>query len=340
MSGPNFDLSAISAAAVDSGVEVIADNYNDRALWYAPIVKTVSTDAISHPPLGHKTTTVVFGAAPRERLDGAEIQATNAGQGYTPQIAAKLYSAKLVIPERQVRAVGSNPKAMIALFAEWQRNFVRNAINTKSSLVAKKLVNGGKTAGDVTLYDDSFLGNVDPYPGKGYDGVSWFNSSHPLAQATATVKSNTLGASGVTLNTTNLDAGLLRQTVTNAVDEAGNAVLVNSRTLVVPQALRSNAIALLDSPQLPGGNYNDVNAWASTKTGINWISSSFLDQVSATAWFLVGDLGGLVAVDSGAPEFRTWYDEETKSLCHSGEFSFGFGMVDFRDVVAANVATS
>jgi len=126
----------------------------------------------------------------------------------------------------------------------------------------------------------------------GPDGVSLFNTAHPLAYPGAGTSSNRL-AVDADLSLTSLEdmVTLMRKTQ----DQAGKKVLVRPRSLIVPPELEFLAHELLESESKPqastAGSLTEVNATNSMRTRYGLKPTVFDYLTDDDAWFLAAAKG-------------------------------------------------
>lgn len=112
----------------------------------------------------------------------------------------------------------------------------------------------------------------------GGDGQELASTVHPRSDGGAT-QSNA-NASGITLTYDNLETAELA--MRSQLDDKGMKIAVRPTVLVVPPALRREALTITRSTAIPGSGDNDVNIFQGTLKVIDW---DYL--TSATAWFLI-----------------------------------------------------
>lgn len=333
---PGFDMSAVRSLIVNSGVEVTTSEYDENDLQYRSFVREWSPDDLSTPLYGHKASTVEVGADPVRRNDGEQFASSQLGTGWTWQMACHEFARSFSVPKRQIEAALANPNnRAFRDLQDWQARFTRQSIDFRNRRVAEALAKGGITAGVADLYDGSYQDQADPQPLKGYDGVSWFNAAHPLAQSNATVSN---AQSALTLDSAaNLDTAYTHIRTTMAVDEQGRRISLRGRALIVPAALEGAAERLLNSELLPGGGNNDINRM---KGRLQLVTFDYLDEFSTSAWFVTTGVQGLHVIDSGAPEFSVYDDPSTDSVIVWGRIRFGIGWSDWRWGLGCKLATT
>lgn len=327
--GTSIDISQFKALAANIGVSVIPNAYQEAKLLYPSFCEVVAPEAASTPLYGDISTTLHFGTTPNKTADGQPYKRTTGGEGYRPQIKIDPFKTSIGIPRRLLDTMSGRSQAE-GIIATFVQQFAANAMVAKDQFVFGIIQNGGKTAGDTAYFDNSFVGKVDPNAGKIYDGVSFFNSAHPIKYGSATYDN----ADALSLSGTNLDASYTKAAYTNAVNESGVQIGITPDVLIVPTALRSTGQVLLGSDQAPGGANNDIN----TNRGLlQLIVSPYI--TTSTAW-AVGKKGTIRVFDSGAPMMSTWVDEETDEYVVGLKYLFGAGVRDWRGWVGNNFPTS
>lgn len=329
MSGTSVDISQFKALAADVGVSVIPSAYREAEIQFPAFCEVLRPEQASVPLYGDISTTLHFGTTPDEVDDGKPYPNTTGGEGYRPQIKIRVFKKSISIPRRMLQSLSgrANAESMIATFMS---QFSGNAMVQKDQFVFGLIQNGGITAGSLKYFGNSFVGHVDPNAGLIYDGVSFFNSAHPIKYGSTTYDN----ADALSLSGTNLDATYTKAAYTNAVNESGVQIAIKPDVLIVPTALRSTGQVLLGSDQAPGGANNDLN----TNRGLlQLIVSPFI--TTSTAW-AVGSKGTIRVFDSGAPEMTAWVDEETDSYNVGLKYLFGAGVREWRGWVGNNFPTS
>ncbi len=131
------------------------------------------------------------------------------------------------------------------------------------------------------------------------DGVALFSNSHTTPTGTITIRNQLSTPS-------DLSESSLRTAVqdfrSNFRGDSGIYNEIRAKFLVVPEALRLEAKAIVGSDRKPGGDYNDKNVLADE--GLIVISSPHLSD--ADAWFLAADSSenGLRLVERKALETK------------------------------------
>lgn len=329
MSGPSIDISQFRALAAEIGIGVVADAYAETPITYPSWCEVLPPESASTPLYGDISTTLHFGTTPWPTEDSQAWKRTTGGEGYRPQVKITPFKTSISIPKRMFNSLQGRGEAA-RLIEDFSRQFGRSAAIQKESFVMSLLQRGGITAGDTTYFDNSYVGRPDPNAGKIYDGVSFFNSAHPIKYGSATFDN----ADALTLTAANLDASYTKAAYTNAFDESGRQISTPPDILIVPTALRSTGQTLLGSDQLPGTGNNDIN----TNRGLlRLIVSPFI--TTATAW-AVGASRTIRVFDSGAPELVTWEDNDNDDFVYGLKYLFGAAPREWRGWVGNNFPTS
>jgi hypothetical protein len=155
----------------------------------------------------------------------------------------------------------------------------------------------------------------------GGDGVSLFNTAHPIDTGTY---SNTF-ATAADLNEASLYNGMI-QIRTQFLDQRGLKMYARARKLVIPPALEPTAIRLVKTALRPGTADNDINA-------ISWLTGGLKDGylvndylTSSFAWFLLTNIKGLLYLERVPFEMDMQVDFTTDNLlCKAYErYSFSY----------------
>lgn len=143
-------------------------------------------------------------------------------------------------------------------------------------------------SGRAKVEKDAMLPLINGFKGEGvgeeaykiYDGKALFSATHPLLNSVSTCSNLATGV----LNQENLEKAIKLMRATK--DEAGNLAVFIPDTLIVPPALEYTARVLLESTNVPGSDYNDVNV---VKGSLKLVVLDYLGTAnggSDTAWFI------------------------------------------------------
>ena len=229
------------------------------------------------PGVAHATTTEIF--KPQETTHAAWIQSINKGSGLFPAVgetqtvplstpAVRNKQTTLIVTFAQGINISKQlfDDNMHGVWAEDVRDFAEQAKNTQDYTAFGLFRNGFTTA--LTA-----------------DGVSIFNSAHPLIGGGT--QSNTATGAGSALTPTSLNTGLV-----SLMEQKNQAGVVSGNTatvLLVPPALWKHAREITDSALIADSANNNVNVYRSA-LGITVWTSHWLGTVaggSDTAWFLL-----------------------------------------------------
>jgi len=123
------------------------------------------------------------------------------------------------------------------------------------------------------------------------DGVTFYNSAHPLSKSTGTFSNTSTAAalSEATLEQACID-------IANWTDEAGMHAVIKPQCLVIPPALKFIAMRILKSSLQNDTANNALNALSASGAFPKGIKENvFLD--STTQWQVLTDVKGLVSLD-------------------------------------------
>lgn len=238
-------------------------------------------DAIeTFPGMARATTAEIF--KPIETTHAAYIQSVNKGSGLFPAIGETV-SVPLSTPRvtnKQTTniltfAQGINISKQLfddnmhGVWAEDVKNFAVVARVTQDQNAFKLFRNGFTTA--LTA-----------------DGVSWFNSAHPLIGGGTQSNTGTAALTPASLNTAMVN-------LAEQKDQAGVIMGDTISCLIVPLALWKKAIEITDSALIADSANNNINVYRSA-IGVTVYTSPWLGANgggSDTAWFALGKRHGV-----------------------------------------------
>jgi len=131
----------------------------------------------------------------------------------------------------------------------------------------------------------------------GPDGVALASTSHPLGPHNANTWSNYSTSKELSAN--NVED--IRNDMKEWTDDAGNPLMVNPDTLIVPRKLRKAALVIADTDREPNTVEHNVNIWQGALDVIEW---DFLENPNM--WFFV-DMNRL-------KRFMYWFERRKPSL--------------------------
>lgn len=245
--------------------------------------------------------------------EGEEIQSQRLYQGFDKTYTALKYGVLMSISQESI------DDQKFDVFSQNPRRFIRSMMSTQE-IVAANIFNNGFSGGDT-----------------GPDGVVLFSASHPLLAPGAGTASNTLGTAA------DLASSSLKALVTlmrGTVDSAGNKVMIQPRTLMVPKDNEFLAHELLKSQLLVNSDNSYVNA-VNSVTGRYTIEPLVNDYLTDTdASFLLADPvdHNLNFYWAKRPEISDDSEFKTEVMLTKGIMRFAVGYSDWRGVVGTEGA--
>ena len=240
-----------------------------------------------------------FSAAPTKN-EGSAIQYDNAQEAWTARYNHETIALGFSITEEAIE-----DNLYDSLSARYTKGLARAMAYTKQVKAASILNNG---------FSAQYVGG---------DGVSLFNSAHPL------VNGGTNGNTPVTpadLNETSLEAAVIA--IAAWTDERGLLIAAKPRKLVVPPALMFVATRLLETELRVGTNNNDINAIKNNGSiPEGYTVNHFLTQTNA--WFLTTDVpNGLKHFERVALQNSMDGDFDTGNVRYKSRERYSFGWSD------------
>lgn len=156
------------------------------------------------------------------------------------------------------------------------------------------------------------------------DGVSLFNTAHPLVYG-GTVSNRP--TTGVDLNETALEAAVIQ--IAGWVDERGLLVTAKPKKLIIPQAYAFVAERLLKTPGRVGTADNDINALKNMgAVPEGYTVNNFLTDTNA--WFLKTDISnGAKYFQRVAIKTAMEGDFDTGNVRYKSRERYSFGVSDY-----------
>ena len=240
-----------------------------------------------------------FSAAPVKN-EGSALQYDNAQEAWTARYNHETIALGFSITEEAIE-----DNLYDSLSARYTKGLARAMAYTKQ-VKAASILNNGFSAGYV-----------------GGDGVSLFNSAHPL------VNGGTNGNTPTTqtdLNETSLEAAVIA--IAAWTDERGLLIAAKPRKLIVPPSLMFVATRLLDTELRVGTNNNDINALKNNGSiPEGYTVNHFLTDVNA--WFLTTDVpNGLKHFERVALQNSMDGDFDTGNVRYKSRERYSFGWSD------------
>jgi hypothetical protein len=240
-----------------------------------------------------------FSAAPVKN-EGSALQYDNAQEAWTARYNHETIALGFSITEEAIE-----DNLYDSLSARYTKGLARAMAYTKQ-VKAASILNNGFSAGYV-----------------GGDGVSLFNSAHPL------VNGGTNGNTPTTqtdLNETSLEAAVIA--IAAWTDERGLLIAAKPRKLIVPPSLMFVATRLLDTELRVGTNNNDINALKNNGSiPEGYTVNHFLTDVNA--WFLTTDVpNGLKHFERVPLQNSMDGDFDTGNVRYKSRERYSFGWSD------------
>lgn len=231
------------------------------------------------PGVARATTGEIF--KPQETTHAAWIQSINKGSGLFPSIAeaATVPLSTPRVTNKQTTLINTYAQGisiskqlfddnMHGVWAKDVQDFALQALNTMDNTA-------------FGLFRTGFTTSLTA------DGVSIFNSSHPLIGGGTQSNSGTAALTVTSLNTA----------LVNMIEQKNQAGVISGnrpRTLLVPPALWKKAIEITESALIADSGNNNINVYRSSLGLTVWFSQWLGAAASGsdTAWFLLADNHG------------------------------------------------
>lgn len=328
-----MDPSQLQDWAVNRGIAIVTNNYDERELIFPRFCRMMSMDELTDKPWGARFGTLTGVGKPKRLVNGQAPDSDSLLDGYSWQIAANEYGIEVPIPYDMLESDNAQ-RRVESLVNQTATSFVQQVGIEKDQMVADFLQKGTIAAGDTDVFDSTYTGNRDGNRGKIYDGKAFFATDHPLLHVAGATRSNITESAAFSSDT--LQAGRIAMSQTNAVDERGRPIAVRPTTIVTTAQGEKAAHVVVNSMLAPGSANNDTNFQQGKYEVI--VNDYLTDDTDA--WWL-GQAGrGIVAVDSGAPEITPVRDDRRRTLFLNFKYRFGVAVEDWRFWHAFNKATS
>jgi hypothetical protein len=242
-----------------------------------------------------------FSAAPVKNEGGA-ISYDNAQEAWSTRYSHETIALGFSITEEAIE-----DNLYDSLSARYTKALARAMAYTKQVKAASVLNNGFNTSGSYN----------------GGDGVSLFNTAHPLVSGGT--NSNT-AAVPVDLNETSLEAAVIQ--IAAWTDERGLLIAAKPKKLVVPPALMFVATRLLETKLRVGTSDNDISAINNNGTiPEGYTVNHFLTDTNA--WFLCTDVpNGLKHFERTPLQNSMDGDFDTGNVRYKSRERYSFGWSD------------
>ena len=242
-----------------------------------------------------------FSAAP-VKSEGAAISYDNAQEAWTTRYSHETIALGFAITEEAIE-----DNLYDSLSARYTKALARGMSYTKQVKGASVLNNGFNTGGSYN----------------GGDGVSLFNTAHPLVAGTS--NSNTFSTQA-DLNETSLEAAVIQ--IAAWTDERSLLIAAKPKKLVVPPSLMFVATRLLETKLRVGTNNNDISAINNNGTiPEGYTVNHFLTDTNA--WFLTTDVpNGLKHFERTPLQNSMDGDFDTGNVRYKSRERYSFGWSD------------
>jgi len=164
-----------------------------------------------------------------------------------------------------------------------------------------------------------------------YDGKALCANDHPLVQG-GTGDNLTTGA----LSQTTLQNAMLLMRATKG--EAGELVVMRPSKLVIPPALEYTARVMLNTTQVAGSAFNDINPIKGMLDIVvmDYLGSASTGSASTDAyWFIMSDNTELNFYWRVKPEFKAMEEFDNFTAKYRGYMRYSYGVSDWRGVVGS-----
>jgi hypothetical protein len=242
-----------------------------------------------------------FSAAPVKNEGGA-ISYDNAQEAWSTRYSHETIALGFSITEEAIE-----DNLYDSLSARYTKALARAMAYTKQVKAASVLNNGFNTGGSYN----------------GGDGVSLFNTAHPLVSGGT--NSNT-ASTPVDLNETSLEAAVIQ--IAAWTDERGLLIAAKPKKLVVPPSLMFVATRLLETKLRVGTNNNDISAINNNGTiPEGYAVNHFLTDTNA--WFMLTDVpNGLKHFERTPLQNSMDGDFDTGNVRYKSRERYSFGWSD------------
>ncbi len=235
------------------------------------------------PGVAHATTAEIF--KPQDTTHAAWIQSINKGSGLFPAIGETV-TVPLSTPH-----VTNKQTTKILTFAQGIDISKQLFDDNMHGVWAEDVADFAQKAKDTQDYNSFRVFRNGFTTELTADGVSFFNSAHPLIGGGT--QSNTATGAGSVLSPTSLNTAIV-----NLVEQKDQSAVIRGSSpaiLLVPPALWKHAREITDSALIADSSQNNVNVYRSA-LGITVYTSHWLGAAaggSDTAWFLLAKRHGV-----------------------------------------------
>jgi len=240
-----------------------------------------------------------FSAAP-VKGEGSAIAYDNAQEAWTTRYNHETIALGFSITEEAIE-----DNLYDSLSARYTKGLARAMAYTKQVKAASVLNNG---------FSSAYLGG---------DGVSLFNTAHPLVGGGTNSNTPTTQSD---LNETSLESAVIQ--IASWTDERGLLIAAKPQKLIVPPSLQFVATRLLETKLRVGTNNNDVNALENNGSiPEGYTQNHFLTDVNA--WFLTTDVpNGMKHFERTPLQNSMDGDFDTGNVRYKARERYSFGWSD------------
>jgi len=240
-----------------------------------------------------------FSAAP-VKGEGSAIAYDNAQEAWTTRYNHETIALGFSITEEAIE-----DNLYDSLSARYTKGLARAMAYTKQVKAASVLNNG---------FSSAYLGG---------DGVSLFNTAHPLVGGGTNSNTPTTQSD---LNETSLESAVIQ--IASWTDERGLLIAAKPCKLIVPPSLQFVATRLLETKLRVGTNNNDINALENNGSiPDGYTQNHFLTDVNA--WFLTTDVpNGMKHFERTPLQNSMDGDFDTGNVRYKARERYSFGWSD------------
>jgi len=240
-----------------------------------------------------------FSAAP-VKGEGSAIAYDNAQEAWTTRYNHETIALGFSITEEAIE-----DNLYDSLSARYTKGLARAMAYTKQVKAASVLNNG---------FSSAYLGG---------DGVSLFNTAHPLVGGGTNSNTPTTQSD---LNETSLESAVIQ--IASWTDERGLLIAAKPCKLIVPPSLQFVATRLLETKLRVGTNNNDINALENNGSiPEGYTQNHFLTDVNA--WFLTTDVpNGMKHFERTPLQNSMDGDFDTGNVRYKARERYSFGWSD------------
>lgn len=245
---------------------------------------------------GEQTLTMAGIQQAPEKSEGAAVFVDSAIEGYSKTYLPVTYAISIVVSEEL------KEDNRLSLLEDTYRSLGLSMYQTRQVTA-------------FNVFNDGFSDT-------GPDGVSLFNTAHPMIGGHSYANRPSTDIAFSIAGMREMEVDMMRQ-----VNHRNINVHLMPRTIIVPPELAQSAYEVLRSPERPDTDNRAINTFHGSNYKL--IVSPFL--TSETAWFAIADKTQhqLRFYDRVAPSSKTWEDEKTGDINTRIRCRFDVGYSDF-----------